>query len=100
MPPVLNYCVTSNHIHLLVYDKDKNEIARSMQLIEGRMGQGYNIRKKREGAFWEERYNEIMNGVVRYRIIDRDKLSELLEIDKKIYENFIMSGRNICCPRR
>ena len=88
MPPVLNYCVTSNHIHLLVYDKGKNEIARSMQLIEGRMGQGYNIRKKREGTFWEERYNEIMKGAVRYRIIDRDKLSELLEIDKKNLREF------------
>ena len=126
---ILNYCdcVTSNHIHLLVYDKGKNEIARSMQLIEGRTGQEYNIRKKREGAFWEDRYhttmidsgnyllrcssyidfnmvragvvshpsewkecgyNEIMNGAVRYRIIDRDKLSELLEIDKKDLREF------------
>ena len=38
---------------------------------------------------WKEcGYNEIMKGAVRYRIIDRDKLSELLEIDKKDLREF------------
>jgi len=33
---VLNYMVTSNHIHLLVYDKNgKDVIPKSMQLIAG-----------------------------------------------------------------
>ncbi len=116
---VLNYCVTSNHIHLLVFDKGKKEIIKSMQLIEGRVAQEYNIRKKREGSFWDDRYHatmvdggnyllrcssyidfnmiragvvkhpsdwkdcgykEIINGKERYRIINREKLSELLEI--------------------
>lgn len=54
---VLNYCITSNHIHLLVLDKGRQEIAQSMQLIEGRVAQEYNTRKKREGAFWEDRYH-------------------------------------------
>jgi putative transposase len=36
---VLNYMVTSNHIHLLVRDRGTGEIARSMQLIAGRTGQ-------------------------------------------------------------
>ena len=36
---VLNYCVTSNHIHLLVFDKGKNEIVKSLQLTEGRLAQ-------------------------------------------------------------
>ena len=31
---VLNYVVTSNHIHLLVVDRGQSEIARSMQLSE------------------------------------------------------------------
>ena len=30
---VLNYIVTSNHIHLLVRDRGQGEIARSMQLV-------------------------------------------------------------------
>lgn len=55
---VLNYMVTSNHVHLLVVDAGRrNTIPRSMQLIAGRTGQEYNQRKKRNGAFWEDRYH-------------------------------------------
>jgi putative transposase len=53
---VLNYMMTSNHIHLLVRDKDQREvIANSMQLVAGRTGQEYNRRKDRRGAYWEDR---------------------------------------------
>src|SRR5262245_48475982 len=54
---VLDYTVTSNHIHLLVRDRDQGEIAASMQLIEGCMGQAYNRRKRRVGAFWADQYH-------------------------------------------
>ena len=55
---VLNYMVTSIHIHLLVVDgEDEATIARSMQLVAGRTAQEYNLRKKRKGAFWEDRYH-------------------------------------------
>jgi putative transposase len=55
---VLNYTVTSNHIHLLVSDnKDRHTIPKSIQLIAGRTGQEYNQRKRRKGAFWEDRYH-------------------------------------------
>jgi putative transposase len=54
---VLNYQVTSNHVHLLVLDGGRDEIAASMQLIAGRVGQGFNRRKNRRGAFWEDRYH-------------------------------------------
>ncbi|RLA27786.1 MAG: transposase [Gammaproteobacteria bacterium] len=54
---VLNYIVTSNHIHLLVVDKGNQEISASIQLIAGRTAQEYNRRKKRNGAFWEDRYH-------------------------------------------
>ena len=55
---ILDYMVTSNHIHLLVWDDGKrNAIPRSLQLIAGRTGQEYNQRKKRKGAFWEDRYH-------------------------------------------
>jgi putative transposase len=49
--------VTSNHIHLLVQDTGNQAIPRSMQLIAGRVGQAYNQRKVRKGAFWEDRYH-------------------------------------------
>jgi putative transposase len=54
---VLDYTVTSNHIHLLVRDQGRGEIARSMQLVAGRTAQAYNGRKDRHGAFWEDRYH-------------------------------------------
>ena len=54
---VLNYVVTSNHIHLLVKDTGRGEIARSMQLIAGRVAQQFNRRKARKGAYWEDRYH-------------------------------------------
>ena len=54
---VLNFMVTSNHIHLLVSGKKTDSVSKSIQLIAGRVGQEYNIRKKRKGAFWEDRYH-------------------------------------------
>jgi REP element-mobilizing transposase RayT len=55
---VLNYMVSSNHIHLLVRDKgERDAIPKSIQLIAGRTGQEYNQRKNRKGAFWEDRYH-------------------------------------------
>ncbi len=54
---ILNYAVTSNHIHLLVIDSGREVIPKSIQLIAGRTAQEYNQRKKRKGAFWEDRYH-------------------------------------------
>ena len=55
---VLDYMVTSNHVHLLVFDNGgRDVIPDSIQLVAGRTGQEYNIRKKRKGAFWEDRYH-------------------------------------------
>lgn len=55
---ILNYAVTSNHIHLLVRDGQEREvIPQTIQLIAGRTGQEYNQRKNRKGAFWEDRYH-------------------------------------------
>ncbi len=52
-----NYVATSNHIHLLVIDDGPNVIPKSLQLIAGRTAQEFNQRKKRKGAFWEDRYH-------------------------------------------
>jgi len=54
---VLNYMVTSNHIHLLVRDRGQGEITKSMQLVAGRTAQEYNQRKDRKFALWEDRYH-------------------------------------------
>jgi len=120
---VLNFTVTSNHIHLLAYGGDDREaIPKSMQLIAGRAAQEYNRRNQRKGAFWEDRYhatavdtdghlarcllyidlnmvragvvkhpsmwahggfNEIISPPVRYRVIARDRLKNLLSIGEE-----------------
>ncbi|MCU7946871.1 MAG: transposase [Candidatus Thiodiazotropha sp. (ex Cardiolucina cf. quadrata)] len=54
---VINYVATSNHIHLLVKDQGMGEIPKSIQLIAGCTAQAYNRRKKRRGAYWEDRYH-------------------------------------------
>jgi putative transposase len=55
---ILNYMVTSNHVHLLLLDNGgRDVIPRTLQLIAGRTGQEYNQRKSRQGAFWEDRYH-------------------------------------------
>ncbi len=54
---VLNYIVTSNHVHLLVVDTEERTIPKSLQLIAGRTAQEFNARKNRKGSFWEDRYH-------------------------------------------
>ncbi len=54
---ILNYMVTSNHIHLLVVDGVSDVISSSIQLVAGRTAQAFNRRKKRKGAYWEDRYH-------------------------------------------
>ena len=55
---ILNFTVTSNHIHLIVSDSTRTDaIPRTIQFVAGRLGQEYNRRKNRKGAFWEDRYH-------------------------------------------
>ncbi len=42
----------------MVYDQAGGyRISNSIQLLAGRLGQEYNIRKNRKGAFWQDRYH-------------------------------------------
>ena len=50
---MLNYIVTSDHIHLLVVDTEEDVIAKSLQLVTGRTVQEFNQRKKRK-SLWGE----------------------------------------------
>lgn len=55
---ILNFTVTSNHIHLVVWDNNTpSEIPDMVQLVAGRVAQEYNQWKHRRGAFWEDRYH-------------------------------------------
>lgn len=58
---VLTYCITSNHVHLLLTSRGTDEaISALMQALEGEFAQFYNRRKKRTGAFWGGRFHATM----------------------------------------
>jgi putative transposase len=58
---LLTYCITSNHIHLLLTSRATDTaISNFMQALQGQYAQAYNRRKKRSGAFWENRYHATM----------------------------------------
>ncbi|MFW6132058.1 MAG: transposase [Candidatus Aminicenantaceae bacterium] len=55
---ILDYMITSNHIHLLALSNGKeNDIARTMHLVSGRTAWEFNHNRNQKGAFWEDRYH-------------------------------------------
>jgi putative transposase len=54
---LLDYCETSNHVHLLCRSESPDQISRFMQVVEGEFAQAYNRRKNRSGAFWSDRFH-------------------------------------------
>jgi len=118
---VLSYVVASNHTHVLIAtgDRGRPEVSEALQYVHGELAQHYNLAKRREGAFWANRFhatwvqggvhlrrclfyidmNMVRVGVVdrpakwrhssahelagsrqRYRIVDRERLLERLEL--------------------
>ncbi len=57
---MLNYCITSNHTHLLLLARRPIRIASFMRHLEGEFAAEYNRRKGRRGAFWSERYHSTL----------------------------------------
>jgi putative transposase len=55
--PLLTYIITSNHVHLVVYADETDQVTRMMQAAAGTLARDYNRRKDRSGAFWEDRYH-------------------------------------------
>lgn len=49
---VLDYIVTSNHVHLLLWAKETCFISAGLHYLQGTIAGDYNRRKGREGAFW------------------------------------------------
>lgn len=54
---VLDYMVTANHIHLLISASEAGRISEGLQYLHSRMAQKYNFQRKREGAFWKDRFH-------------------------------------------
>ena len=54
---VLDFIVTSNHIHLLLWSSKAKHVSAAMHFLQGVSAKDYNTRVKREGAFWCGRYH-------------------------------------------
>ena len=57
---LLDYSLTSNHVHLVACAEDPEQISCFMQMVEGEFAQAYNRRKRRHGAYWEDRFQSTM----------------------------------------
>ena len=55
--PLIGYCLTSNHVHLLVKVKSEGNVSEFMDALQGDFAQKYNLRKGRSGSFWNGRYH-------------------------------------------
>ena len=54
---VLDYIVTSNHVHLLLKADRVEYISAAMQYLQGLTGRDFNRRKQRSGAYWSDRFS-------------------------------------------
>jgi putative transposase len=54
---ILDYCVTCNHVHLLVDAPERDELSGLMRQVEGEFAKAYNRRKQRSNAFWGDPYH-------------------------------------------
>ena len=54
---VLDYCVTSNHVHLLVDAPARVEVSGFMREVASESARAYNRRKGRSNAFWGDNYH-------------------------------------------
>ena len=57
---VLDYIVTSNHVHLLLTAKKGESISDGLRYLHGRVAQYYNIQTGKTGAFWSDRFHSTM----------------------------------------
>lgn len=54
---VLDYVITSNHVHLLLYAPRMRDLSEFMKWLQGTAAGDINRRQKREGAFWKGRFH-------------------------------------------
>lgn len=54
--PVYGYCITGNHVHIIVHVDSKEAVGLMMHLVAGVYGQKMNKKKGDEGSVWEHPY--------------------------------------------
>jgi putative transposase len=54
---LLDYCLTSNHVHLLIDAEDRLEVSELMRNAAGEFARLYNRRKRRINAYWGDNFH-------------------------------------------
>jgi putative transposase len=57
---LVDFCITSNHVHLLAFADEDERISAFMRKVQGQFGQAYNRHNERSGAFWDDRYHSTL----------------------------------------
>lgn len=57
---LLDYCITSNHVHLLVDAGEQSAVSGLMRDVAGEFARAYNRRKLRSNAFWGDNYHSTL----------------------------------------
>ena len=57
---LLDYSITSNHVHLLAFAEAPDQVSEFVQKADGEFAQDYNRRKGRSGAFWQDRFHSTL----------------------------------------
>jgi putative transposase len=57
---ILNYVITSNHVHILVWAPQLSDISAMMHWLQGTVAQDFNRRTRRDGSFWRGRFQPIL----------------------------------------
>lgn len=55
--PLFGFCITRNHVHLLVHADNAEDVSRLVHLAAGSTAKQFNVRKARMGAMWEHPYH-------------------------------------------
>jgi putative transposase len=63
---LLDYCLTSNHVHLLLDTEDRQQISGLMRNVAGEFARAYNRRKGRMNAFWGDNFHATLVEEGRY----------------------------------
>jgi len=54
---LLDYCLTCNHVHLLIDAEEKEQVSGFMQKVAGEFARSYNRRKHRTDAVWGDSFH-------------------------------------------
>jgi putative transposase len=55
--PVYRYCITGNHVHVVLHADDPDAVSGLMHLAAGSTAKRYNLRKGHLGSVWEHPYH-------------------------------------------